>query len=137
MYACTRVHMPRCLATAIRFSPFNLEKGIKDQLISRQFPSWKVCRLRVGRLSSPPLKPLFHCIHCNNNRQTRQNELPLSFSQSSFLGVAYSVDILVCILADLSLNVYQHVSVRIDMGVLFCGGVFSVHFFIIINRITL
>ena len=51
--------MPRCLATAIRFSPFNLEKGIKDQLISRQFPSWKVCRLRVGRLSSPPLKPLF------------------------------------------------------------------------------
>ena len=59
MYACTRVHMPRCLATAIRFSPFNLEKGIKDQLISRQFPSWKVCRLRVGRLSSPPLKPLF------------------------------------------------------------------------------
>lgn len=59
MYACTCVHTPRCLATAIQFSPFNLEKGIKDQLISRQFPSWKVCRLQVGRLSSPPLKPLF------------------------------------------------------------------------------
>ena len=53
--------------------------------------------------------------------------------------MAYSVDSLVCILADLSLNVCKHVSIPVDMGVLFCGGVFWFIFVVVVvvNRITL
>lgn len=48
----------------------------------------------------------------------------LSSSQCPFLGVAYTVDSLVCILTDFSLNVYKHVYIPVEMGILF-GGVFS------------
>ena len=58
----------------------------------------------------------------------------LSFSQRPFLGVAYTVDSLVCILVGLSRNVYKctqthkHTHTPCRMGVLF-GGVFSLIFF--------
>lgn len=32
---CVCSHMPRYLVTVVEFSPFNLEKGVEDQLISR------------------------------------------------------------------------------------------------------
>lgn len=69
-------------------------------------------------------------IHCNNSDNKNQVKCKASFPLTvPFLGGAYAVDSLVCVLADLSLNVYKRRYIPVEMGLSF-GGVFSQFIFL-------